>query len=85
MADQWGQQEQWNNDSYQNGAGYEEEQGETYAMEDQGGGGYDEGVQPLAGGSGGSQDAGSLFRSEEMALCQLFLQVKIRIRPRRSP
>ena len=77
----------WAQESYQNGAGYDDGSGtENYQMEEQGEGGYD-----AAGGGAGyaavqgegppvqsqHNQAESLFRSEEMALCQLFLQVRI--------
>ena len=73
--------DQWGNESYQNGAGYEDGTGgETYQLQEQGyagDGGMDPQSQPgvMAMGNSGSQADGSLFRSEEMALCQLFLQV----------
>ena len=65
----------------QNMAYNEDEYSENYQLQDQsqydagdgGGGGYaPAGQNPIAQGS---SSAGSLFRSEEMALCQLFLQV----------
>jgi len=57
--------------------GYEDEYGEQYQLQDQGvydgdGTGYIQQDQVVVGSNPG---ASSLFRSEEMALCQLFLQV----------
>ncbi len=80
MANQgWGD-DQWN-DSYQNGAGYEAgeaaaaEGGEQYQMEEQNAVGASEDYAPPQQASANS--ATSFFRSEEMSLCQLFLQVRI--------
>ena len=73
--------DQWAADSYQHGAGYDDGAGateETYPLQEGIGadGGDQGGVVPEAGAPpmAGSAVEGSLFRSEEMALCQLFLQ-----------
>ena len=59
--------------------GYEDDYGEQYQLQDQGaydgdGAGYVQQDQIIVGSN---PNASSLFRSEEMALCQLFLQVKL--------
>lgn len=59
--------------------GYEDEYGEQYQLQDQGvydgdGAGYVQQDQIIVGSN---PNASSLFRSEEMALCQLFLQVRV--------
>jgi hypothetical protein len=66
----------------QNNMGYEDEYAENYQLQDQGhydgdGAGYDGAgyVQQNQIIVGANPNASSLFRSEEMALCQLFLQV----------
>lgn len=66
----------WEDNSYQNGAGYDG--GETYQLQEQGD--YDEGVDGVYEAQGPPTASQrdimtSMFRSEEMALCQLFLQV----------
>ena len=69
----------WEDNSYQNGAGYEEGGQENYQMQEQA---YDEnaGVYDAAGPPQATQRdiMTSMFRSEEMALCQLFLQVSLK-------
>lgn len=65
----------WEDNSYQNGAGYDG--GETYQLQEQGD--YDEGVDGVYEAQGPPTASQrdimtSMFRSEEMALCQLFLQ-----------
>jgi hypothetical protein len=70
--------------SYQDGAGYDS--GEHYQLQEANNGGYggmgDDGSAFVSGGHGGppvasqTSSTSNLFRSEEMALCQLFLQVR---------
>jgi len=61
--------------------GYEDEYAENYQLQDQGQGQYDmgdgSGYIQNPGVVGSNPNASSLFRSEEMALCQLFLQARI--------
>ncbi len=58
--------------------GYEDEYAENYQLQDQGQGQYDmgdgSGYVQNQGVIGSNPNSSSLFRSEEMALCQLFLQ-----------
>ena len=79
----------WAQESYQNGAGYDDGS-ENYQMEEQqqqatGEEDYGDGSGYAAVQGEGPpvqsqhNQAESLFRSEEMALCQLFLQVRSEI------
>ncbi len=81
-ADYYNYDDQW----AANGGGYTDDgqQGEHYQLQEQPGGGedYQQGYGAVDGGEGteylsgaASGEPGNLFRSEEMALCQLFLQV----------